>query len=742
MLFITLGSVERAKLVPPIVTNPQSSLPLLRLRLILGSSQIVMNTSFHILRLYIIAIAAIPLLSAANLLHAQENLRPNILFISVDDLAPELSFYGNSIVKTPAMDRLAESAFVFERAYCQVPVCGASRASLLTGLLPTADRFTRFNSRADEDAPDVPTLPQIFKENGYLTISNGKVFHSQDDSAPESWSPKPWRPSISHAKENDPASKQFRGGLRNRGPFYESTDVDDDAYFDGLVAKKTIRDLNKVKNANKPFFIACGFIRPHLPFYAPKKYWDLYDPAEIPLATFRELPNDAPESLKGSGEIRFYDMRGLEYNSDEFHKMARWGYYASISYIDAQIGRILNTLEANGQAENTIVVIWGDHGFHLGDHDIWGKLTNLHTSLRVPLLIKLPGSMREQRITSIVELVDLYPTLCDLVGIKKPAHLQGDSLLPLIEGAVEEDVLDSAYSRMFEGDTVISSNYIYTEYNNKGDHEAMFYDLVNDPLETQNELRSDNYKSRVAVHAGLLRDHIDKAQQFDSSKPLRIMPLGDSLTRGRNGDTRDFTGGYRKHLEVILDDSFSPNEWSFVGEMSNDSPNMRNKRHQGIGGIDTDGIMAGSFKKHKNSRVDIMVSTQSPDIILFNVGTNDLSRKKANIAFADYTELLEAIWQASPDTIVIANTLLGRYGEDKQVVNKRFIEFNRLLRAKAVDWKQSEKFYLVDMSPLVDTESPDDLPDSVHPSRALYKEMAKELSKILVPVMEKQIQVR
>ncbi|MGZ0656368.1 sulfatase-like hydrolase/transferase [Coraliomargarita sp. W4R72] len=661
-----------------------------------------------------------------------------MLFISIDDLTPELGFYGNDLIHTPNLDRLAASAVVFDRAYCQVPVCGASRASLLTGLLPTKERFTRFNSRADEDAPTVATLPQHFKENGYHTISNGKVFHSSDDSSAASWSVKPWLPGVSHAQERDPESKNFRGGLRNRGPYFESADVEDDAYFDGLVARKTVQDLEALAGSDEPFFLATGFIRPHLPFYAPKKYWDLYDSEKIPLAEFRSKPANAPESLKGSGEIQFYDMRGLEYNSDSFHKMARWGYYACISYIDAQVQLVLDALEASGHADNTIVVVWGDHGFHLGDHDMWGKLTNMHSSLRVPMLIRLPGMDETVRVSSLVELVDLYPTLCDLVGISKPEHLQGDSLLGVMQGFSPDS--NNAYSRMFEGDTITTEDAIYTKYTLKDSkEETMLYDLVKDPGETQNVVGLEEYSEQAQELASALDQRIDQSNAFSSSKPLWVMPLGDSITRGRNGDTLDFTGGYRKPLEVILDQHFNPEDWRFVGEIRTDSPNMRNQRHQGLGGIDVAGILEGDSRGRKNSRIDILIQTQAPEIIILNIGTNDLSRMSANEAIRDYSKLLAEIWKTRPSAIIVGNTLLGRSSDQKKALHERFMQFNELLRAKALAWEQTGKYHLVDLAPLANVGTMEDLPDTVHPSQALYREIAEELSKTLIPLMQSKI---
>jgi len=291
------------------------------------------------------------------------NRRPNILFIAIDDLRPELGCYGDTQVKSPNIDKLAAQALVFTRAYCQVPVCGASRASLMTSILPTAQRFTVAKTHVDEDTPGAVTLPQVFKEASYTTLSNGKVFHFGNDTQDRSWSEKAWHSGLSHSTSLDTVTT-WKKSAAGRTRIYESPDVPDNAYGDGKTAEKTITDLRRLKASGKPFFLACGFIRPHLPFYAPKKYWDLYEREKIQIATNRQHPEAAPKGLKGSGEYRTYDFGDYKDNTDDFHRMMRHGYYASTSYADKLTGDVLNELERLGLADNTIVVIWGDHGWH------------------------------------------------------------------------------------------------------------------------------------------------------------------------------------------------------------------------------------------------------------------------------------------------------------------------------------------------------------------------------------------
>ncbi|MDE0840176.1 MAG: sulfatase, partial [Kiritimatiellae bacterium] len=332
------------------------------------------------------AVIATALASLTSVSQA-DDVRPNVLFIAIDDLRPELGCYGNFWIKSPNIDRLAAEGTLFSRAYCQVSVCGASRASLLTGLRPTQKRFRNFDTHVEKDAPSAMTLPEEFKNNGYHCISNGKIFHHPEDTAERSWSETPWRPEISNIAFFAPDSKNMIHPKSKRGPVFESPDVPDNAYKDGQVAEKTIEDLKRMKALDKPFFLACGFIRPHLPFYAPKKYWDLYDREEIALADNQYRPQNSPKSLKGSGEFRKYHNRNIKLNSDEWHRDMRHGYYACVSYVDALLGRVLQTLDELELRENTIIVLWGDHGWHLGEHNFWGKHNVMHLSTRSPMII-------------------------------------------------------------------------------------------------------------------------------------------------------------------------------------------------------------------------------------------------------------------------------------------------------------------------------------------------------------------
>ena len=450
-----------------------------------------------------IAVSLTPCLAFGTILNAQDN-RPNILFISIDDLRPELGCYGSTHIQSPNIDAFAKQAIVFERAYCQVPVCGPSRASLLTGIRP--DQRTCNSWDADKFAPNAVTLPQAFREAGYHTISNSKIFHGPEQAAKRSWSEAPTG-HHNHMDFFDPATKQFMKG--KRGPFFEAADVPDEKYVDGQTCTKSLNDLKRLAKMDKPFFLGVGFIRPHLPFYAPRKYWDLYRQEDIAIAENRFKPKNAPNALRGSREVHYYHDRKIEYNSLEFHTTARHGYYACVSYVDALVGKILATLDELKLRDNTIVVIWGDHGWHLGEHNMWAKTNLLHNATRVPLIISAPGFRKETRTDGIVELVDLYPTLCELAGIKLPEHLDGTSMVPLMTDP-KRQWKKAAFTRHGNGHTVTTGDYTYTEYSDKA--QRMLYDRKQDPAENENVAEAEAYKETVKQLSKLLSAGPKKAK--------------------------------------------------------------------------------------------------------------------------------------------------------------------------------------------------------------------------------------
>jgi iduronate 2-sulfatase len=432
--------------------------------------------------------------------------RPNVLFIAIDDLRPELGCFGSTQAKTPHIDKLGSTAMVFTRAYCQVPVCGASRASLMTGILPTRNRFVGFSAKAEEDAPDATTLPEAFKNAGYTTLSNGKIFHHKTDTQDRSWSKPAWRP-VDKMYGNAPETKQHISKEKKRGSIFESPDVPDEAYADGQIAAKTIEELRRFKQNGKPFFIACGFYKPHLPFYAPKKYWDLYDRDKIDIADNRYRPKDAPKELSGSNEFRSYHLAGYDENSEEFHRLMRHGYLACTSYVDKLTGDILAELENLGLAENTIVILWADHGWHLGEHDFWGKHNTMHLSTRVPLIVKVPGK-KAGTTSSIVETSDIFPTLCALANVATPATVQGRDFSALFEDP-KKPFREAAYSRYINGDAIITPLFNFTIYH--GGRSRMLYDLEKDPDENINVVDQPEYAETVEMLSELLKRRQEEA---------------------------------------------------------------------------------------------------------------------------------------------------------------------------------------------------------------------------------------
>jgi len=441
--------------------------------------------------------------------------RPNVLFLIVDDLRPQLGCYGRSRMVTPHIDALAASGVRFDRAYCQVPVCGASRASVLTGARPTRTRFLDFAAWAQEDLPEATTLPEHFRSAGYTTVSTGKVFHHQPDTADRSWSRSPWfpvqprKPSLwrNYAlKENWARAK----AKNNRGPAYECAEVDDSTYFDGQIADQAVDDLNELCGADEPWFLAVGFVKPHLPFNAPKRYWDLYDVDRVDLADNPFPPENAPSrAIHNFGELRsYFDIPKEGPLSEELNRTLVHGYYAATSYTDAQVGRVMAELDRLGERENTVVVFWGDHGWQLGEHGLWCKHCNFNTSLNAPLIIRSPDAAPGSATSRIVEFIDMYPTLCELCDLPAPEHLAGTSLAPLLDGN-DRPWSDTAFSRFHAGESICTPQYLYTEYTDEtGERlDRMCYDHHADPDENHNIAEHPDLAETINDLAAQLQQH-------------------------------------------------------------------------------------------------------------------------------------------------------------------------------------------------------------------------------------------
>ena len=419
---------------------------------------------------------------------------PNVLFIAVDDLRPQLGCYGQTQMRTPNIDRLAGRGVVFNRSYCMVPTCGASRASLMTGLRPARNRFTSYQTRADKDAPGAVTLNTHFKRNGYHTVSNGKVFHSSADSA-KGWSEPAWRPktgSISYHRPENVELHQKRSkelGRRGRGPAYEAANAPDAAYGDGMIARKAVKDLRRLSKQDEPFFLAVGFLKPHLPFVCPQKYWDLYLADTIKLPATYHRPKDAPdEAIHTFGEMRSYagiPRKGPVSNETALNLIR--GYYACVSFTDAQVGLVLDELDRLKLTEKTIVVLWGDHGWNLGEHTLWCKHCCFETSMRAPLIVSAPGIAGGRKTDGLTEFIDIYPSLCELAGLPTPGHLEGRSFAPLLENP-GMPWKAFAIGRFGRGDTIRTDRHRFTEYEDKKGVAVarMLYDHRIDPDEDHN----------------------------------------------------------------------------------------------------------------------------------------------------------------------------------------------------------------------------------------------------------------
>jgi len=456
-----------------------------------------------IARLATILLVAVCIVAGAPAARAESN----VLFIIIDDLRPELPVYGNDLVKAPSIGALAESGVVFTNAYANMPVCGASRASLMSGLRPTPTRFVDYDARIDEDAPDVVPLHSYLKSQGYITESIGKVIHHARDSK-DGWSRKPWSPAgkvpkekyTGHAnyvlQENIDSFKE-----EGSGPAFERAQVKDNAYFDGLVTQRAKVSLRRLSESEKPFFLAVGFVKPHLPFNAPKKYWDMYDRADIELATPATMPPGIPGAANHNwGELRKYSNipDAPEPVPDELAIELRHGYYASTSYADAQVGKVLAELDDLGLQDDTIVILIGDHGWSLGEHGLWAKHSPFDVATRSPAIVRAPGLSQPGVAPGLMEFVDIYPTVIDLLGLPEPEHLQGSSFRAQLE---EPDSEGKAvvFPRWKNGEVTKTRDFSMTSwFNDAGDVTArMLFDHNTDRPETKNLVNDPRYENIV-----------------------------------------------------------------------------------------------------------------------------------------------------------------------------------------------------------------------------------------------------
>lgn len=459
-----------------------------------------------------------------------------ILMIAIDDLRPEINCFGKTKLHTPNVDALSSCGLQFDRAYCQVPLCMPSRASLMSGVRPDRRQLSHIPRICIHGEP---SLPGYFKANGFATVCAGKVYHYNDDDS-ASWT----RRYTDTFYESDQVCDgycsgyqlaQNRAGLtysrtgRNRAPLTECVDAPDEAYPDGIVAARAIEVLREFQERDEPLFLAAGFYRPHLPWAVPRKYWDLYQRDDIDLADNPFFPKD------GIGKSELGDL--LHYGDDEINdtysdlgsyrdadfpvmseakqRECIHGYWASVSFVDAQIGKLLEELRRRERLDETVIVLWGDNGWHLGEHKLWSKVTSFEESTRVPLIMSVPGMTRGERTDALVELVDVYPSLCDLAGLVCPDHVQGLSVAPLLQTPGipwKKGIL----SRIGDAETIRTAAYRFTRYADAapdGDTTHLpnsgtceLFDLKQDPRENVNVAKRPEYAAAVQAMDRLLTE--------------------------------------------------------------------------------------------------------------------------------------------------------------------------------------------------------------------------------------------
>ncbi len=466
----------------------------------------------------------------------EQKKKPNIIFLVVDDLKPILGCYGDENLKTPAMDKIASEGLLFENAYCQQAVCAPSRISFFTGKRPDRTKVFDLHTHMRDMNPEIITAPQFFKAHGYTSVGLGKLMHGAKGNDPISWSKrvkkdeklkyadgysypasgKYQNPKIIAANKEAQAQgfnwKKTKKYLQERNllPATECLDVPDDAYGDGAIASEAVRLLKKFSKTDEPFFMALGFHKPHLPFVAPKKYWDMYKREDIKESPFQKHSKNSPKYAYHTwGELRsFSDIPNEGPLNDAKQKEVIHGYWASVSYVDAQIGKVMEELKKLNLDDNTIIILWGDHGWHLGDHGLWAKHSNFEQATKVPFIIKAPGMKKGQRTETFAELVDVFPTLVDYAGIEIPDYLEGNSLIPIMKNPKAENK-DYAISQYFRGKNIMGYSIRTEQYRLtlwlKGDfkHEDLFrnpniaaaelYDYKNDPLETVSQANNPKY---------------------------------------------------------------------------------------------------------------------------------------------------------------------------------------------------------------------------------------------------------
>ncbi|MDP7250531.1 MAG: sulfatase [Planctomycetota bacterium] len=463
---------------------------------------------------------------------AQAETKTNFLFIAVDDLRPQLKCYGYTQMISPNLDALAASGTLFMRTYCQQAVCSPSRTSLMTGLRPDSTKVYDLRTHFRDKVPDTITISQHLIANGYHSEAYGKIYHggyndklSWSVPAIDAWKlgGKGFLNKETVKRMNAERAEGKKKGLKGkalyryaRGPATEGEDVADEKYTDGGTAAAGIKALQKLSKGDKPFFLAIGLLKPHLPFTCPKKYWDLYDRSKIKLADNPFAPkNVTPFSMHSFGELRSYsDMPKKGNVPEEDARRLIHGYYACVSYIDALIGRLVKEVERLSLKDNTVIIVWGDHGWHLGDHNLWCKHSNFENATRVPMIVRAPGHKPGGKTFALTEFVDIYPSLCELAGVPLPGHLEGTSFVPLLSDPNRpwKKAAFSQYPRRGKngvmGYSMRTKRYHYVEWQSRKDgtiQAAELYDHDNDADENVNIASNPEQKDLVARLSAMVK---------------------------------------------------------------------------------------------------------------------------------------------------------------------------------------------------------------------------------------------
>ena len=550
--------------------------------MILGSASraFSLRTGVHVLsKTMVLAASALVLfIGPVSSAFAAENKPLNVLFIAVDDLKPMLGCYGDTQVHSPNIDRLAARGTVFLNAQCQQAVCAPSRASLLTGFRPDTTKVWDLKTRFRAALPNVVTLPQYFKQEGYESVGTGKIYDPRSAGGREKMDAISWSRPYIHPENladetygyRDPAFIKIIEEAKlkikgNKGLGYENflkvvgkrptdkADVSDEAYYDGAMAANSVQLIKELSQGDKPFFLAVGFKKPHLPFNAPQKYWDMYDPQQFRLAEFRDMPEGSPEFHYQPGwELRNYKVPKKGPLPDDLQRELIHGYYSCVSYIDTQVGKLLDALDDAGVADNTVIVLWGDHGWHLGDHGIWCKHTNYEQAARSPLIFVSPqAGEKNNKSTSPVEFVDIYPTLCDLAGLPIPDGLHGVSLQPVMEdpSVIVKPTAVSQYHRRADGKHVMGyshrdQRYRYIEWIEMDYHGGEtsgpvvakeLYDYEKDPTETKSLVDDPAYAKVLSRMEKLAHAYHVKYTINTKSKPSAKLQKQSSKIQNRKG---------------------------------------------------------------------------------------------------------------------------------------------------------------------------------------------------------------